>query len=157
SGWPLGSVNSCDTPRASQRISVALSTTVVGAMGCCPFGSTRDGGYLLSEYRSSATWYNRRQTMRLNNTTTAAMTSTLAANSGMSTGAGTDAAPCAPGCSTRDSRGDRPMASPAGSAHTVPSAVEISTLSSVTPAADTVLPQVSAGTWSNSPASLQAP
>jgi len=39
-------------------------------------------GHLLNEKRRSAKSYNRRQTVRLNNTTTIAITNTLAANNG---------------------------------------------------------------------------
>ena len=38
--------------------------------------------HLLNENRRSANSYNRRQTVRLNNTTTIAITNTLAANNG---------------------------------------------------------------------------
>ena len=48
-----------------------------------------------------------------------------AITSGKSIGAGNEATTCTTGCKMRESRGDRPIAKPAGTAQSVPSAVDI--------------------------------
>ena len=68
-----------------------------------------------------------------------------AITSGKSIGAGNDAATCTTGWKMRDSRGERPMARPAGSVQSVPSAVESSTRPSVQPHAPEHRPVVAAG------------
>ena len=54
-----------------------------------------------------------------------------AITTGKSIGAGNEATTCTTGCRTRDSRGERPIASPAGSAQSVPRTVAASTRPSV--------------------------
>ncbi len=54
-----------------------------------------------------------------------------AITSGNSMGAGNEATTWTTGCRMRDSRGDRPIASPAGSAHSVPARVAAVTRPSV--------------------------
>ena len=70
-----------------------------------------------------------------------------AMTNGNSIGAGNAAAICTTGCNTRDSRLDKPIAIPAGRAHTVPISVEMSTRPSVMNPAAIEAPHTRAGTW----------
>src|ERR1700733_687311 len=86
SAWPLGCGNSCDRPPPSHSTMAACSITVVAVIELIVHRSWIRAHfslrYLLNEYRRSAISYSRRHTVRLNSTTTAAITSMLAANKG---------------------------------------------------------------------------
>ena len=60
---------------------------------------------------------------------------------GKSSGDGNEASTCTTGCSRRDSRADRPMASPAGMVQSVPTATATSTRQSVHSASSPKAPQ----------------